>query len=233
MGVEYCKRISINEKKNVIKVCIASSNIQPMDYITCTYCKGDNFSFEDKLIRLFYDFLTGNIHFSSVNDSTENFVYAMLKVREYLKENNIDSFEDLYRKRIKVYSNNLYKTVGVYDCNNSDEENYNKYIEWVKTQDKDYVDELEDNLYQQSIREVYNEPFKVFKKALYENVEGIYNLKYGNTPIIKIGRYNRGRYDKFYCDFWNVKKGLVFSYKKAYIVQKNFIDKDLKLVKIL
>lgn len=176
--------------------------------------------------------MTGNIHFSSVNDSTENFVYAMLKVREYLKENNIDSFEDLYRKRIKVYSNNLYKTIGVYDCNNSDEENYNKCIEWIKTQDKDYVDELEDNLYQQSIREVYNEPFKVFKKALYENVEGVYNLKYGNTPIIKIGRYNRGRYDRFYCDFWK-DKGLTFSYKKAYIVQKNFIDKDLKLVKIL
>lgn len=232
MGVEFCKRISMNEKKNVITICIASSNIKPMDYITCTYCKGDNFSFEDKLIRLFYDFLTGNIHFSSVNDSTENFVYAMLKVREYLKENNIDSYEDLYRKRIMVYSNNLYKTVGVYNCNDSDEENYHKYIEWVKTQDKDYVDELEDNLYQQSIKEVYNEPFKVFKKALYENIEGVYNLKYGSSPVIKVGKYNRWGYDRFYCDFWR-DKGLAFSYKKAYIVQKNFVSKDLKLVKVL
>lgn len=232
MGVEFCKRISMNEKKNVITICIASSNIKPMDYITCTYCKGDNFSFEDKLIRLFYDFLTGNIHFSSVNDSTENFVYAMLKVREYLKENNIDSYEDLYRKRIMVSSNNLYKTVGVYNCNDSDEENYHKYIEWVKTQDKDYVDELEDTLYQQSIKEVYNEPFKIFKKALYENIEGVYNLKYGSSPIIKIGKYNRWGYDRFYCDFWR-DKGLAFSYKKAYIVQKNFVSKDLKLVKVL
>lgn len=230
MSVELCKRISMNEKKNSIKVCSASSNIQPMYYVTYDYYNNkENVSFEEKLFGLFYDLFLGNICFSSINDSTENFAYAMVKVREYLKENNING-DDLYKETRKIYKNGLYEKAGLDVCSD-DDEIYNKYVEWVKTQDKNYINGLEDMLFRQTTKKVYGELFEVFKKALYEKVEGVYNLKYGNFFIVKLGKYSRWGYERFsYSNFG--MEGLAFSYKKGYIVQKNFVGKDLELIRV-
>ena len=62
MSYDICKRITLNEKENSIRLCIACSNVTPKTYKTYEMAdsKEDiykDFNFEDKLILLFRNML--------------------------------------------------------------------------------------------------------------------------------------------------------------------------------
>ena len=93
MGVELCKSVTLNEKKNIVKVTTASSNLRPFSYGSWEY-QAD--TFQDKLLLLFYDILNGNVHISVINKNTEKIEYAHIRVKEYAELHNIDTYE-LYK----------------------------------------------------------------------------------------------------------------------------------------
>lgn len=237
MSYECCKRITLNKNKNVIKVCIASNNVFPKTYETCELCKGNDYNFEDKLIILFADMQSGNIQISTINDNTEKFEYAMCKVREWLRENNLDSYEDLYEKRGKVARSKKMKIANIIESTNIDKwekerEDYKKISEWEEKQDKEYIKKLNKKIYLESLYEVYGEAFKIWKKAVEKNISGDYILKvYGNSVITKLGKYNRG-YEKFY--YSSIKNyALKMNYKKAYIIKTDMgVNRNMEIEKV-
>lgn len=134
MSYELCKKINLDRKNNKIKVTCASNNIRPISYSTYEIFE-DIKDFDEKLLNLFMSLQSGCVQISTINDNTEDFEYAMWKVREYLRENNIDSYEDLYIKRKDEYVNRLYNFVGFERSTLKSEidrgyEDYKKYEEW-------------------------------------------------------------------------------------------------------
>ena len=239
MSYELCKRINLDRKNNKIKVTCASNNIRPISYSTYEIFE-DIEDFDEKLLNLFMSLQSGDIQISTINDNTEDFEYAMWKVREYLRKNNINSYEDLYIKRKDEYINRLYNFVGFERSTLESEidrgyEDYKKYEEWKKTKTKDYIKEIEHKFDREVSYEVYGKCFEVFKKALNESFVGDYKILLDNYyPIVKVGKYNRG-YEKFsYSYNKETNDFLKVSYKKAYIIMKNLSNSrtELNIIKV-
>lgn len=234
MSYELCKRIVLNEKKNKIKITCASNNVRPITYSTCGLCEGErykNYTFKDKLLCLFTSMQDGNIQISTINENTEKFEYAMVKVSEYLKENNINSYTDLYEKRGLVAEQKRFAYANLKMSTKEDywersRENCEIYSAWRKSQDKNEVEIVENRIYLQSLWDVYADSFKVFLNALNENFEGDYKvIAYGCYNISKLGKYDRG-YSRFYYGGYNPLK---MSYKKAYILLHCMNDECRKM----
>ena len=98
MSYYKCKYISLDKKHNKVNVTIASNNVFPLYWEKCEIYTKEEYSYEDKLLSLFVDMEQGNLHISTINNNTVNFQYALDKVIEYHRENNIDSYEDLYKE---------------------------------------------------------------------------------------------------------------------------------------
>lgn len=103
MSFNLCKKITLDEKTKKIKCCVASNNVTPKKYQFCEICNDNykdysNYSFDDKLITLFYSMQNGEIQISTINENTENYVYALIKVKEYLNAKKMDNYNDLYKK---------------------------------------------------------------------------------------------------------------------------------------
>lgn len=235
MSYYLCKRIILNEKKNIIKVCVASNNVYPKTYRVCELCDEKNYTFDEKLLHLFYDLQSGNIQISSINDNTEKFEYAMCKVKEYLIENNIDSYNDLYKEKNRIYEDLIYNWANIervadenLDKSEKEYQIHKKYQIWVESQNKEDVKKMENKLYKQALYEVYGKSFEVFKKALNEKNDEDYKLMYNGSPIVKLGKYDRG-YSKFFIGSSQILK---MNYKKAYIVKDNFKNMKLDMIKI-
>lgn len=96
--MSYYKCKGISRKGNKIEVNIASSNCFPITYYKTEYTQREN---QETLFWLYVDIEQGNLH---LNSSLYNYNYAMEKVREYQKENNIDSYDDLYKKSYDYYN---------------------------------------------------------------------------------------------------------------------------------
>ena len=96
----------MDKKRNRIKVDIASNNVRPLYWDKCEIYTKEEYSFEDKMLLLFVDMQQGNIQISTINKNTLDFEYALWKVREYHKENNIDGYEDLYEGCCRLFENN-------------------------------------------------------------------------------------------------------------------------------
>lgn len=240
MSYEKCKRITLDEKKNKIKICIASNNCRPLTYYTTELCCSEDedyqdYTFQDKLITLYENMESGCIQISTINENTEDFEYAMCKVNEYLRQNNIDSFEDLYEKRFKVEQKMRFEYLGLKESTETDEyqrqkENYEIYEQWKKNQDKNYVRKIERKFYIKSIWAIYKEPFKIWKNALFETFDGKYKIIFNDYyEISKIGKYN-GAYSGFYYG----GKAIEMNYKRAYIFIKDMQNRSRKfeIVKI-
>lgn len=222
MSYEKCKRITLDNKNNKIKVCIASNNWRPIEYYTTELCGGqdyENYTFEDKLISLFEAMKTGCIQISTINDNTENFEYAMCKVREYFRQNNIDSFVDLYEKRFEVNRKMRFDFLGLKlstkeDKYEREKEDFETYEQWRKEQDKEYVRKMEQDFYIKSIWAVYGESFEIWKKAVFEKFNGKYKVKFNGYYINRIGKYDKG----FSSFSYGSSKAIEMNYKKAYIL---------------
>ena len=239
MSYELCKRINLDRKNNKIKVTCASNNLRPLIYSTYEVFE-DVKDFDEKLINLFVCMENGGIQISTINDNTEDFAYAMWKVREYFRENNIDRYEELYIKSKNEYTDRLYNLVGIKRSNLEDKtdrdyEDWKTYKDWKEKQDKNYVLDLERKVNTEINYEIYGESFEIFKKALNEKIVGEYKVLLNNcSPIVKLGKYNRG-YERFsYSYDKETIDALKVSYKKAYIITKELSSSriELNMVKV-
>lgn len=226
MSYEMCKRIVLDEKNNKIKLTIASNNVRPITYSACDYYKDYDYTFEDKLLCLFWDMTSGMLQISTINSNTENFEYAIKKVNEYCKQNNISTY-DYWDLAGNLRTRKEFRYAGLY-YNSYDKENWKVYAEWTKTQTREHVKEIENKAFIESLREIYGELFKVFKNALYEQIKGDFQVIYNNCYYVaKIGKYNR-YYSRFSYGGYTPLK---MSYKQAYIFVDDLSNYNLKIEK--
>lgn len=125
MSYELCNRISVNEKKNVIKLSTDSNNVFPKTYTSWEFYKDSDMNFNEKMFELFKGIIEGNIQFSSINDSTIDYAYADNKVREYLHEKGLSVMKvwdmeneernKMYKELFEVFTKALKEEIkGIY-----------------------------------------------------------------------------------------------------------------------
>lgn len=212
--MSYLKCKGISRKGNKIEVNVASSNVFPKHWYKSGY-KGRNY--EEQLFWLYVDIQQGNLH---LNSSLYNYNYAMEKVREYQKENNIDSYNDLYEKSYDYYNEQFYVLTRI-DLTGDywkDKELVNK----VNKYNKEYEKELETLRYE-SYMKVYGACYEVFKKALDEKEDNTLYTLYSDTyKYIKL----KGSNGAFYYGYSSaVEKG---KYKEMYVKAK-IVGRDIQV----
>ena len=194
MGVEICKRITINEKKNIVSIYSASSNWTPREYFVHQYKAGK--TFDENLLLLFSDFLFGNIHIGAFNRNTAMFEYANIKVREQAFD--IDKlWDECHTERVI----------------DNDMEWQNKIIEIMKS--------------------VLAEPYKIWKSALLESIDGDFMLMqehFHGGYISDLSNYTFRNGFRWYRV--SLDAPLKMSYKQAYMVMKELKNSiPLKIIK--
>ncbi len=215
MSYSKCKTISIKPKTNQIFLTVAENNVRPLDYNRCEYgstIKGD---LDDKLMYLMISMLDGNIQISQFNKNTIPFEYALLKVRNYYRENNINEYGEKYDKRYELYNQELSKYVNINDW----EKRRNFEVE-----NRKLTSDIEKNIY----RKLYNKEFELFKNSIKEEIKGQYYLKdsFGRT-IEYIRETSRGY---SYRAYEEPTQDCLIDYKLAYIL-KDRMGKDVEIVK--
>lgn len=212
--MSYYKCKGISRKGNKIEVNIASSNCFPITYYKSEYKQRGN---QEVLFWLYADIEDGNIH---LNSSLYNYNYAMEKVREYQRENNIDSYDDLYKKSYDYYNKKFLELTGI-DLTKDywkDKELKDK----VEKYKKEHQEEL-DMLRYESFMKVYGACYEVFKKALAEKEDDTLYTLYSDTyKYIKL----KGVNGAFYYGYSSaVEKG---KYKEMYVKAK-MVGRDIQL----
>ena len=216
--MSYYKCKGISRKGNKIEVNVASSNVFPKHWYKSGY-KGENY--EEQLFWLYVDIQQGNLH---LNSSLYNYNYAMEKVREYQKENNIDSYNDLYKKSYDYYNEQFYVLTRI-DLTGDywkDKELVNK----VNKYNKEYEKELETLRYE-SYMKIYGACYEVFKKALDEKEDNTLYTLYSDTyKYIKL----KGSNGAFYYGYSSaVEKG---KYKEMYVKAK-IVGRDIQVKRVV
>ena len=216
--MSYYKCKGISRKGNKIEVNVASSNVFPKHWYKSGY-KGENY--EEQLFWLYVDIQQGNLH---LNSSLYNYIYAMEKVREYQKENNIDSYNDLYKKSYDYYNEQFYVLTRI-DLTGDywkDKELVNK----VNKYNKEYEKELETLRYE-SYMKIYGACYEVFKKALDEKEDNTLYTLYSDTyKYIKL----KGSNGAFYYGYSSaVEKG---KYKEMYVKAK-IVGRDIQVKRVV
>ena len=216
--MSYLKCKGISRKGNKIEVNVASSNCFPITYSKSEYKQREN---QETLFWLFVDMQQGNLH---LNSSLYDYNYAVEKVREYQKENNIDSYEDLYEKKYDYYNKKFLELTGIdltsnYWKDKELEDKVNKY-------NKEHEEEL-DMLRYESYMKVYGASYEVFKKALEEKEDNTLYTLYSDTyKYIKL----KGVNGAFYYGYSSaVEKG---KYKEMYVKAK-MVGKDIQLKRVV
>lgn len=212
--MSYLKCKGISRKGNKIEVNVASSNCFPITYFKSEYKQREN---QETLFWLYVDIEQGNLH---LNSSLYNYNYAMEKVREYQKENNIDSYNDLYEKSYDYYNEQFYVLARI-DLTGDywkDKELVNK----VNKYNKEYEKEL-NMLRYKSYMKVYGACYEVFKKALDEKEDNTLYTLYSDTyEYIKL----KGSNGAFYYGYSSaVEKG---RYKEMYVKAK-IVGRDIQV----
>lgn len=227
MSYDKCKRIVLDKKNNNIKMSLASNNLYPITYHNYDNCYEQYETFEDKLIAMLHDLLSGGIQISTINENTEKIQYALCKVYEYCKEHNINTY-DYWDLSGELTTMKKFRYADLY-YNKYDKENWRIYRDWTKTQDKEHVQEIEKRAYIEALWEIYGKLFEIFKQALEEEIKGEYIVIYNNCyNVCKLGKYDR-YYQKFSYGGYTPLK---MSYKKAYIFIKDMEKYNLKIQKV-
>lgn len=228
MSYSICKGIA--KKGENIEVNVASSNVFPKHWYKSDY-KGRNY--EEQLFWLYTDIEDGNIH---LNNSLYKYNYAFLKAREFMKENNINGYYDLFEKKYDYYYEKIKELIGI-DLKSDywkDEELKNTYNNFQKNNG-----ELIDNIKFESAYRVYGKVFEVFKKALEEKEDNTLYTLYCEDykSFIKCGRNGKfwygytsakekGKYKEMYCKMKEIDRcGVVI---KRLVLTDNEIKKELE-----
>lgn len=215
MSYEKCKNIILKPKTNQIFITSATNNDKPLYYYKSEYITNETLNFEDKLLKLMLSMLDGNIQISQLNKHTIPFEYALLKLRNYYRENNIDEYGEKYDSRYELYNKELAKYVDINDW----EKRRNFEIK-----NRELTSDIEKNIY----RKLYNKEFELFKNSIKEEIKGQYYLKdkFGRT-IEYIKETNRGH---SYRAYEEPNKECLLDYKLAYIL-KDRMGKDYEITK--
>lgn len=216
MSYSICKGIA--KKGENIEVNVASSNVFPKHWYKSGY-KGRNY--EEQLFWLYIDIEDGNIH---LNNSLYKYNYAFLKAKEFMKENNISGYYDLFEKRYDYYYEKIKELIGI-DLKSDywkDEELKNTYNNFQKNNG-----ELIDNIKFESAYKVYGKSFEVFKKALEEKEDNTLYTLYSDTyKYIKL----KGSNGAFYYGYSSaVEKG---KYKEMYVKAK-IVGRDIQVKRVV
>lgn len=87
MSYYICKNISLFPKKNIIKAQIADSSLRPLTFYTFELFNNEyytNLTFEEKLYKLYVNFMEGNIHpYKSADKGLWHF--ALLDINNEIK----------------------------------------------------------------------------------------------------------------------------------------------------
>ena len=215
MSYEKCKNIILKPKANQIFITTATNNDRPLHYYKGEYTRGGTLNFEDKLLNLMLSMIDGNIQISQLNKNTIPFEYAILKVRNYYRENNIDEYGEKFDKRYELYNKELSKYVEVNDfenCRKFEQEN-RKLVNGIRNQ---------------VLSNLYKTEFELFKNSIEEEIQGKYYLKdkYGRV-IEYVRETNRGYSYRAYPE---PNKDCLLDYKLAYIL-KDRMGKEYELAK--
>ena len=215
MSYEKCKNIILKPKTNQIFITSATNNDRPLHYYKSEYTRSGALNFEDKLLNLMLSMIDGNIQISQLNKHTIPFEYALLKLRNYYRENNIDEYGEKYDSRYELYNKELAKYVDINDW----EKRRNFEIK-----NRELTSDIEKNIY----RKLYNKEFELFKNSIKEEIKGQYYLKdkFGRT-IEYIKETNRGH---SYRAYEEPNKECLLDYKLAYIL-KDRMGKDYEITK--
>ncbi|MDO5556337.1 MAG: hypothetical protein Q4G09_07025 [Clostridia bacterium] len=215
MSYEKCKMISIKPKSNQIFITIAPNNVIPLSYGRCEYAPKEHCSLEDKLMYLMISMLDGNIQISQLNNSTIPFEYALIKVREHFRENDINEYGSKYDKIHKLYDEELSKYV---DINNWEE--CNKFCK----ENKELINKIERKIN----KDLYKREFEIFKKSIYEQTNDKYYLKDKYGRVIEFVREtSRGYSFRTYAEPNN---DCIIDYKLA-CIRKEQMGKDYEIIK--
>lgn len=202
MSYYKCKGITLKPKTNQIFTTVACNNVTPIDYSRYEYAEKENCSLDDKLMYLMISMLDGNIQISQINKSTIPFEYALLKLRNNYRENDIKEYGSKYDKRHELYSTELSKYVNIEDWKET-----NKF----EKENKELVNKIQRDIN----RELYNTEFEIFKNAIEEKVEGKFYLKDDFGRVIEfVSETNRGYRYRAYEEPNN---DCLLDYKLAYI----------------
>ena len=96
MSYEKCKNIILKPKTNQIFITSATNNDRPLHYYKSEYTRSGALNFEDKLLNLMLSMIDGNIQISQLNKHTIPFEYALLKLKNYYREKNIDEYGEKF-----------------------------------------------------------------------------------------------------------------------------------------
>lgn len=205
MSYDLCKYISARPEKNQIILTVANNNIRPLYYTQWEYKLSEKSNYDKKLLYLMGDFLDGNIQISQLNKTTIPFKYAILKIQEYYKKNNIDHYKDKYEKKYELYKIKLSKY--------ADTEDWHKQVQFEK-ENKELVDGIINNIY----KELYGTEFEIFKNAINEKIEGKYYIKddFGHAIYI----VSKSKYGYKYSQYSEPIEECLTDYKLAYIQSK-------------
>ena len=99
MSCDLIRKMRCSKKTNTIILNVATNNIRPLYFENWEYLsKKTEWSYRDKQIIMMKDFLDGNLHVCQVNSSTLPYLYALIKVKEFVHSKGKDLYEDYYKK---------------------------------------------------------------------------------------------------------------------------------------
>lgn len=215
MSYSKCKTISIKPKTNQIFLTVASNNVRPLYYERCEYASKQKCSLDDKLMYLMISMLDGNIQISQYNKTTIPFEYALLKIRNNYRENDISEYGNKYDARHELYNKELAKYV--------DTENWKETCEFEKN-NRELVNEIEREIN----RKLYQKEFEIFKNSIQEEIKDKYYLQDDFGRIIEfVGETTRGYR---YRTYEEPNQECLIDYKLAYIRQDRMGER-FKIVK--
>lgn len=111
MSCDLMRKIKCSEKANSIVLNVAVNNVRPLYFTEWNYrAERTELSYRDKQILLMKDFLDGCIHVCQLNSSTIPYMYALIKVKEFVNWKGKNLYEDYYRK----CGNDLHEIFSVY-----------------------------------------------------------------------------------------------------------------------
>lgn len=218
MSYEICRGISINEKKNIITMSVASNNVYPHTFENVCY-GNDNISFNKKIKLLLADVDGGNIQ---PYISATKFMYAFYKMKAELNINTNLYYVLNYEASATVYClegnrphwNFKESFITQNDIDSGEYEVYSESNKWYKS--KAEIEELK-----QKYEQIMDNAVELFLKYYNEKVpKQNYVLIKNNYCIkpIKNGRYRYG-YSKEQIKSYN-KTDWMYDYKKAYILSQ-------------
>jgi len=165
MSYEIARSLSIKKNGDIVVTC-TSNNVRPYDWHTLTAYNLNR----DGLFNLFLDLIQGNLKLQST--CSKKVRYAFMKVRDFVKENNIDTYK-LYQTPTKIIYEKLAKEAGIeytYLFDDDPNHDYNKQHEmYLKLKEK-FGDERFSAEYPDAVEQAYAETYAIF-------LEGFNNYK--------------------------------------------------------